>query len=133
MKKITRKEALIECKKMWEWLAENVKPDMAKGRNTIKFAVFKYNWPGLIEYIDTYDVPFNNCPCCHYAYVKGQADVNCKRCPLKSLWGSLDYACTTFNSAYSNWRSTGEPRYARMIVNACNDELAKYEAKRKGN
>jgi hypothetical protein len=109
---MTKRQALEECKKMWEWLAhfpEQGKQHYTKAANLI-----------------------NHCPCCHYVG-KGKHYPTCSKgiavtpkeagCPLATLWPN---GCVAEDSPYKQWYvdDSHNPKCARQIVAACDVALA---------
>lgn len=64
---------------------------------------------------------YNNCPCCEYVAQLTGMGIDCySDCPLKGLWPQ---GCTSSDSPYERWVSTGNPKYAQEIVNYAKSQL----------
>jgi hypothetical protein len=114
---LTLRDSLEITRDMWDWLSET--PE--KG---------KHEWPEF----HNGNVPrlSNSCSCCEYT--KGtneQQEVQCFKCPLKSLWGSTSCACTNYTSPYFQWQNTKNSKYAKQIADAARKELAILDEKEK--
>ena len=111
MKKLTKRQALIECKKMWRWLEKN--PDKEK---------------------EHYCSDMNNRPdaACYACEYGNQNKLGCHGCILKSLWPTQPNFCLANTSPYYKWKKAEEPEVktanAKIIADACVVELAKLRA-----
>lgn len=98
---LTKKQAIEEHRKMWNWIAEQIKIQPLKKL----FSLLNYNWIVLISDLKCcylYDVKKqvfdgldNNCFCCEYArnesdYVYYDTDI-CRHCPI--VWSGSDKTC----------------------------------------
>jgi len=92
MIKMTKKQALMECMKHWEWVR-----DTWKSKND-------YPFPGK--------VPTANCYCCQYVEDK-PAKRSCLQCPLKCWAWSKDGCIACDKSLYLTF-CVGPYRAARM-------------------
>ena len=110
-----RKRALELCERLWYWLHSHP----SRG---------KRDWPGWSANGGPTPWCFCSCPCCEYALRGGGS---CRRCPLKSLWGT---DCTGDESPYFKWNRSRSPKtrkkYAAQIRDAARAELAKYKGGR---
>lgn len=95
---LTKKQAIEEHRKMWNWIAERIKIHPLKKL----FSSPNYNWLSLIsdlKYYYLYEVKKqvfddldNNCFCCEYAN-------NCRHCPRISftfflfVWSGTNKTC----------------------------------------
>lgn len=87
---LTKKQAIEEHRKMWNWIAEQIKIKPLKKL----FSLPNYNWLSLIsdlKYYYLYEVKKqvfddldNNCFCCEYAR-------NCRHCPI--VWSGTNKKC----------------------------------------
>lgn len=104
---LTKKQALIEHRKLWNWLADE---SLKQKRKVIKEEYFT-------EFSDDYDdIPISNCWCCEYA------KASCKKCPIR--WdGTNQTRCRNLSSPYRKWLGTPNNDYemaaklARKIAN----------------
>lgn len=125
MRKLTKKETLEECQKMWQWLADNP--------GSPKAAYFNYK--------DTY--PRYYCYACEHTIDEFGAR-NCNKCLLLELWMPGFSAqiiadrilqgncpCEASTSPYQSWRELvftnrdEASRYAQRIANYCTFLLRK--------
>ena len=123
--KLIRKEALEECRKMWQWLADN--PG--------KFKSSYFN--------DKESPPRNFCCACEYT-LDESGYKNCDKCLLLELWRPGASAqiiadmllqgncpCEAITSPYYSWRELvptekdEASRYAQRIANYCTFLLRK--------
>jgi len=109
MKKLTLRQSLKLCSKLWGWLEKNP-------------AMFKVDWPGWDEYDDVE----NLCFACEYdlqQYTKNNTTI-CSYCPLKGLWGKN---CMKATSPYDKWSNSCDEdvrqKNAKKIADFCDKEL----------
>ena len=93
--RLTKRKALELCIELWTWLAKHPGNE-------------KDDWPRLM--CNEGDIPdmANDCPCCGYAYPKGDCvDDSCPHCPLKDYWpgGSCEPRNTVALSPWREWVS----------------------------
>ena len=92
---LTKKQAIEEHRKMWNWIA-----DAIKNEEDLPAVVSRYNWISIIvklkrhyllNYKDQkYKDIYAHCFCCEYAY-NTSYDI-CRYCPV--IWsGSTGYCC----------------------------------------
>ena len=124
--KLTKLTALIICRDLWTWLAEN--PNCAD----------KGAWPGWRKVPAKYGAMSHDCPCCEFAGTKDLRN-GCQNCPLDGYaWKSL-YPCgredgfgcerdptSSFNLWYysSSFDSACRAAAARKMADACVRALA---------
>ena len=117
MKKITKKEALVKCEKLWRWLEKHPSK------------IAKHEWAGWEEYTKLYGKSSALCPCCHYALHSHKRYSDCTKCPLLGLWGpNIDSFCLDSTSPYNKWGEASSPKtrkkYAKIIADECLVKLA---------
>lgn len=98
---LTKKQAIEEHRKMWNWIAEQIKIKPLKKL----FSLPNYDWVALISdlkyhylyYVkkQVFDGLDNNCFCCEYArnksnYAYYNTDI-CRHCPI--VWSGSDKTC----------------------------------------
>ena len=98
---LTKKQAIEEHRKMWNWIAEQIKIKPLKKL----FSLPNYDWIVLISDLKCYylydvkkqvfDDLDNNCFCCEYArnkrdYTYYDTDI-CRHCPI--VWSGSDKTC----------------------------------------
>ena len=94
---LTKKQAIEEHRKMWNWIA-----DAIKNEEDLPAVVSRYDWDSLIvdlkrNYFLNYkgqkykdDHTYTYCFCCEYAY--NTSNDICRYCPV--MWsGSTGYCC----------------------------------------
>ena len=88
---ITKKQAIAEHRKMWQWIAEE----------TLKRKKIVYKKEYMKEYFPNEDIRCN-CFCCEYDKQKTNPEENigCKFCPLD--WGSDCSTAQCMDKSYSN-------------------------------
>ena len=105
-RKLSKKEALRMCRKLWKWLAKH---------------------PGLGKSEAFHDLKLPHmscgCPCCEYnkqrGIMEGDGHAACaKRCLLRDLWPN---GCLGKGSPFSEWEYSGwfDTESAMKIANAC--------------
>lgn len=115
--KLTKKQALKECIKMWTWLAKHPtknKSDYFSGK------VFSQK-----------SIPESFCYCCEYALQDGV--VNCPECPIwEGAIGCSD-GCYAQGSPYDRWTGNNSllerVKSAKEIVRLAKKKLAQLEQK----
>lgn len=126
MIRLTKREALILVRDMWNWLSKHPFND-------------KDAWPGWEKYGDNVGWPY--CACCFYtlyrahvnAGVKGYSKDACDKCPILWLWPDL---CDEPVTPYTEWKKARKgknkknyKKYARVIRNAAIKEIKKIDGK----
>lgn len=109
--KLTKKQALQKCSKMWHWLAENPKKE--------KWDYFKEH------HLHSYVVS-NGCYLCE------QAMDGCDDCLLKDFWPKYKYGCLCEGetSPYVLWcKGISRDSNALAIAEAADEALKKLEVK----
>jgi hypothetical protein len=112
--KLTYKNAIQECIRVWDWLYRNP-------------AQMKYNVP----FITIYE---SHCPCCQYVRdTQTQVMLNCRKCPLVDVWNAKSthtQYCTQINSPYHKWNvafnSIDRKKYAKIIRDGAISVLKEY-------
>ena len=102
---LTKKQAIEEHRKMWNWIAERIKIYPLKKL----FSLPNYNWLSLIsdlKYYYLYEVKKqvfddldNDCFCCEYAR-------NCQHCPI--VWSGTNKTCIGMFGEYLELISLNE-------------------------
>ena|SRR3990167_5487902 len=113
MKKLTLRQALNLCSKLWRWLEKN--PEM-----------YKTDWPGW----DDVDGDVENlCFACEYDLQNKKVSC-CYNCPLKGLWGTN---CMKPTSPYEKWAQSSDPviksKNAKKIADFCDKRLQELKTK----
>ena len=86
---LTKKQAIEEHRKMWNWIAKQIKTQPLEER----FSTPCYNWVNLISdlkryYLYDFKEVENNCFCCEYAFnTSGYDQRMCDFCPL--VWSGI--------------------------------------------
>lgn len=118
MKKLTARQALLECRKMWNWLAKHPtasKRDYFKSKN-----------------ISDKDTPTSGCYMCQYVleHLSVTVPFCSPECTAKCLLTKLiwEKGCTnTATSPYHLWKlariSSESSIYAKQIADACTTVL----------
>ena len=110
---LTRKQAIAEHRKMWNWIADETK----KRGYKISKKEYLYEKRGFSETL------FSDCFCCEYAIFASQREEKpiCSACPID--WKINDYGARKFccDSLYNDWRIATDPtnaaQLARQIAN----------------
>lgn len=112
---MTKKEALIMTRDMWEWIEYNIGSDYGVVELKSSWAIRK----GLRL--------LNACPCCAYdEKTRSLGERVCSRCPLWD-YDEIGYMCLRQESPYSRARDgrgiVGSVQAARDIVTMCRRKL----------
>lgn len=95
---LTKKQAIEEHRKMWNWIA-----DAIKNKEDCLLVVSHYNWKSLIvdlerNYFLNYkgrkykdDHTYTYCFCCEYEYAYNTSNDICRYCPV--IWGGSNGHC----------------------------------------
>lgn len=88
--KLSKEEAIIKHREMWNWIAEQYENEATVPVDRLKQNFIKKYYP--------YDSPNSNCYCCAYAetVLEPQCSVslpNCERCPLEWPSNQKQYMC----------------------------------------
>jgi len=115
--RLTEKQTLFLCWKLWEWLAKTGN-------------ILKITWPHWKEMGGKVKKMTGECPCCEYAK---QQEKRCRSgCLLITLWPNR---CLSESSPYQKWRKEASLRlrkkYARIIANAAKREYMKLQKERR--
>lgn len=112
-KKLTKRQAIVICKELWEWLYKECGGEVVQS-----LWVLKKSWPGWKKY----GVLKNDCPCCEYCG-GSMGSSKCEKCPLIKLW---PLGCCDTDSCYTLAKyHTGRDRlrYIMEIIDYCNKLL----------
>lgn len=108
---LTKEQALIEHRKLWNWLADE---SLKQKRKVIKEEYFT-------EFCDNYDnIPRSNCWCCEYATAENYFR-NCGICPIR--WDGITGNHCLLSSSFEMWADVRNTDYkeaarlARIIAN----------------
>lgn len=102
----TREEAIRECVVLWEWLAENSKPE--HGHRGNKESAIKVLFEAGSLWRGRY---YNNCPLCEYVSSGGY--VGCDHCPWPGVGG---VRCCSDGGAYERWEDYASgPRAVKVL------------------
>lgn len=117
--KLTKKDALLICVRLWDWLYEN--PEIRD----------KTEWPGWDALYDTYDVDefFSDCPCCEWVNQQGYhlmtedndfAGLDCSKCPLTKIFPN---GCTgpVENTSWDTWCVTYDKDKRKLAAKIIRD------------
>ena len=108
--KLTKKQAVKEHRKMWNWIADETERQKRKVSKEDYFNAHP-----------EYEIPFCKCFCCEYDLKNGIG--NCVKCPIK--WSgarNIGICCCIENAAsYNKWFYSmawkDAAKYAREIAN----------------
>lgn len=84
---LSLRDALEITRDMWKWLSEDI--------SRTKLEWIREFQPQLVNKLQ------DDCACCVYTWTEGFRD--CKRCPLKSLWGDVHVACARPGNQFATW------------------------------
>jgi len=120
--KLTKKQALFLCWKLWEWLAETGE------RKKEKWPHWEWNG-GEVEAMKC------ECPCCEYTWRQfSRRDCNL-HCPLKTLWPEGCLRTTPKLTPFQKWRQAKtrqtRKKYALIIANGAKKEYMKLQKERR--
>ena len=108
---MTKKEAIENHKKMWNWIAEKT---LERKRIVKKYEYFLENKRSI--------VPLSRCYCCEYD-IEHSVEYPCSSCPIdfKGDNSFYKYFCMSKKSAFRNWLEakdyTKRAELARQIAN----------------